>query len=64
MRPGIEDVVPVSHPNSLCGDRNCFHPCREMGVGDMGASLSCSRKKEKKKKKKQDLKSLPPLDAE
>ena len=23
----------------------------EMGVGEMGASLSCSRKKEKKKKK-------------
>ena len=64
MRPGIEDVVPVSHPNSPCGDRNCFHPSREMGVGGMGASLSCSRKKGKKKKKKQDLKSLPPLDAE
>ena len=60
MRPGIEDVVPVSHPKSPCGDRNCFHPSREMGVG-MGASLSCSKKE---KKKSQDLKSLPPLDAE
>ena len=61
MRPGIEDVVPVSHPNSPCGDWNCFHPSKEMGVVEWGPpSVVVGRRK----KKKQDLKSLPPLDAE
>ena len=62
MRPGIEDVVPVSHPNSPCGDRNVSILVEKWVWVEWGPpSVVVGREK---KKKKQDLKSLPPLDAE